>query len=462
MGRGCAESSEMDAPEIDVSDPQAPDLSTPKRPLDAALFRGISLVALFAAVAGAARVAQDALIAWRFGAGAQVDAYYFMVSLAAWPVAVALSTLTLLIAPVEAALQQGEPAAARRFRGELLGAALCAALAALPLAWWALDTIAGGPVSGLQRPTAAFASTGAPAMALVVSTGLLAAVLAAWMVALGRQSLTLVESVPSLVLIAALLLMPQPALYGATAAGIALQTLFMVLLLKRGRELPRPRLGLTSAAWSDFYQGGLLLLSGQMLFALVPLVDPFFAARLGDGVVAALSFANRLVLGLQGLVGLAIQRAGLPLLSRLMTTSPLAARAAVVRWAAIAAASGVFIGLIVAASADPLVALLFERGRFTAQDREQVATLLRYGMLQLPPFFAGLVVVTALASAGSRASLVIAAGLGLTSKILLSAVLVRFFGVSGLLVATALMYLITTAVAWSALVRGLGRVGCAV
>ena len=422
------------------------------RALDRTMARGMLVVALFAAVTGVARVGQDAAIAWRFGTGPMVDAYYFLVNLAGWPLAVALSTLTMLVAPTDAALRQSDPRAAQQFRGELLGAVLLAALLALPLAWWAMDAIAASPLGGLQRQAAAQAVTGVPAIVMAVPLGFVGALLTAWLVSAGRHLLTLLEALPALVLIVVLLLAPGPVLFWGTAVGVGLQLAAMALVLHLAHELPRPRLGLSSA-WSGFSRGALVLLAGQMLFALTPLVDLFFAARLGEGAVASLSFASRLVLGVQGLAGLALQRAGLPLLSGLMVTAPAESRRVALRWAALAGGAGVLIGLLVAALADPLVSLLFERGRFTAADREQVATMLRYGMLQMPPFLAGLALATALASARAGGYLALAGGVGLVVKLLLSVVLVARLGVVGLLLATALMYTATALTSWFALAR---------
>jgi peptidoglycan biosynthesis protein MviN/MurJ (putative lipid II flippase) len=188
-----------------------------------------------------------------------------------------------------------------------------------------------------------------------------------------------------------------------------------------------------------------------MLFALVPLVDPLLAARQAEGTVAALSFAMRLVLGVQGLAGLGLQRACLPRLSALMIEDPLKARAFTLRWAGIAAVAGAFIGVAVAAMAEPVVTLLFEHGRFTAGNSEQVAALLRLGMLQMPPFLAGLVLVASLASAHARRQMALIAALGMGAKLLLSLALVERFGVEGLLGATALMYALTALVAGLAL-----------
>src|SRR4029077_14839192 len=94
-----------------------------RKTFDRRLARGMFVVGSFAGIAGFAKLAQDATIAWRYGTGPVVDAYYFVASLAYWPVAIALSVLTLLIVPLEAKLQQaGSGDELRHFRGELLAA----------------------------------------------------------------------------------------------------------------------------------------------------------------------------------------------------------------------------------------------------------------------------------------------------------------------------------------------------
>lgn len=424
--------------------------------LDRTVARGVFVVAAFAVVTSIARLAQDAAIAWRYGTGPVVDAYYFVANLASWPVAVALSVLTLLVVPLEAGLQQaGNAGQLQRFRAELLGAVLVLAVVSFPLAWWLLTLVAGGPLGGLEPHTAALAVAGVPAIVAGVPLGLIGALLAAWLVSSGRHMLTLFEALPPLVLIIVVLLVPGTVLFWGTAAGVALQTIVMVAALAASQTMPAPRTGLSSAAWRGIGAGALMLVIAQVISALLPLVDAFFAARLGEGTLATLNFANRMVLGIQGLAGLALQRVGLPVLSRLVATSPAQARLAALRWAGIMAGAGLLVGCVVALLADPLVAILFERGRFTAADREQVASLLRWGMLQLVPFLAGVAVVTALASASAWSSLAAAAALGLVVKVVASALLAADHGAVGLQVATALLYATTTTVAWVALRRRL-------
>jgi putative peptidoglycan lipid II flippase len=435
--------------------PAAPHPSGEQRALDGALLRGMGTVALFVAIASLVKLAQDAAIAWRLGTGASVDAYYFLLNVAGWPIAVSAALLHYLVAPADAHLRSIDPVAARQFRAELLGVTVLLAVLLLPAAWWVMRALAGSPAGGLDSAAAAQAAAASGALAGIVSLGLVGAVLAAWLVAAGRHVLALVEGAPALVVLVLVVAVPGNVLFWGTTAGFGLQVLLMIWLLRRGGELPSPRLGRSSLHWETFSRGALLLLAAQSLLAFVPLIDTFFAARVGQGTVAALGYTNRLVLGLQGLAGLALQRSGLPLLARLSVHSRAATRQATLRWAAAATALGAVAGGLVAVLADPLVALLFERGGFTAADTARCATLLRWGMLQMPVFLASMALVTGLASVDARRAIALLAVVSVAVKLLASVVLVPWFGAAGLMVATACMYAAATATAWFALRRHL-------
>lgn len=425
--------------------------------VDRAMARATVVISLFAAIAGVSRVAQDAAIAWRYGAGPIVDAYHFTLNLVNWPAAVVLSMLTLLVPPAEASLRRQGEGPVTLWRSELFGWTLLVAALALPVAWGALHVLMASNLSGLQPSAAAFATSGVPLIVLAVPLGLVGAVMSAWLIAIKGRVLTLLEALPPIAMVVLVLVSSDLVLFWGTALAAALQVLALTYVLRRNQALPRPRLAMSSDEWDGFRRGALTLLAGQMLFALTPLVDPFFAARLGEGQVATVSYANRLVLGLLSLTGLGLQRAGLPLLSQLVANNPAEARRTVLRWSVAAAVTGSLIGALVAALADPLVAAIFERGQFTAQSREQVATLLRYGMLQVPLFLVGLVMVTALASERALGFLAIVTAVGLLTKLVFSALLVPSLGVPGLVLATTLMYLATAVMAGFALRMRLAR-----
>jgi peptidoglycan biosynthesis protein MviN/MurJ (putative lipid II flippase) len=418
------------------------------------LLRGAASVGVFAALAGAARVAQDAAIAWRYGAAPVTDAYFFLLNIVSWPVAIALSTLTFVVAPAEAALRVIDERAVERLRAGLLALVLVASLVALPLMYGVLQTIVTLPAIGLKPAAADATRHAARGLFAVTAFGLVAALLTAWLVSSARHVVTLLEALPAVVLVVVLAVAgpaPGGALFWGTTAGFAVQVLVSGWLLHADRALPRPRVGFGSLTRPGAWHGGVALLASQVLFALVPLVDQLFAARMGEGAVASLGYANRLLLGLLGLTSLAVQRAGLPLLSQLAATSPTAARGLAVRWAWRAAALGALLAVAVATLADPIVRLLYERGQFGAQDREVVASLLRYGTLQLPIYLAGTVAVTALAALGRHAMLAWAAVAGLAAKVAANVALAGDVGLIGLQLATAAMYGLTTTLALVAL-----------
>jgi peptidoglycan biosynthesis protein MviN/MurJ (putative lipid II flippase) len=88
--------------------------------------------------------------------------------------------------------------------------------------------------------------------------------------------------------------------------------------------------------------------------------------------------------------------------------------------------------------------MLFERGAFTAQDTALVTDVFRWGVLQIPFYFTGLVLVQLLASQGRYTIIAVLAASNLAVKVLLNLSLSAWMGVAGIALATGVMY------AWSA------------
>lgn len=419
------------------------------------LLRHVVTVGLFAAGAGALRIAQDIAIAWRYGAGPMTDAYFFVLNIVLWPVAVALSTLTFMVAPAEASLRVNAARAVEGFRAELLALVLGISLVALPLMYTALQKIVTLSAVGLAPATAEATAQATGAMFAVTALGLVAALLSAWLISSARQVVTLVDAFPALVL-ASLLAAAGPApagvLFWGTTAGFTLQLLVLMLLLRGDNALPWPRFSFASAGWRGAWRGSTAILVGQVLFALVPVVDQLFAARMGAGAIASLGYANRLLLGLLGLTALVLQRASLPVLSRLAAMSPIAARHAAMRLLLPAAGIGTLVAGTAALLADAIISLLYERGQFGPDDRAFVASVLQYGTLQVPFYFVGIVATTALAAVKDYAALAQAAAIGFVVKVAANTAFAAA-GPAGLQLATAAMYGVNAAFVWWALQR---------
>jgi peptidoglycan biosynthesis protein MviN/MurJ (putative lipid II flippase) len=103
---------------------------------------------------------------------------------------------------------------------------------------------------------------------------------------------------------------------------------------------------------------------------------------------------------------------------------------------------GLALGVAAAAwiAAPMIVQVLFQRGAFSVEDTTLVAAYLKLGLLQMPAFFGGIVLVQWLLASGRYKSVVLASFAALVTKLLLNFALVKEFGGTGIMLATAGMY----------------------
>ncbi|MEO5672871.1 MAG: lipid II flippase MurJ [Ramlibacter sp.] len=410
--------------------------------------RGMAWVALFVLVSSLARAAKEMAIAYRYGVSAEVDAYLFIFNLVSWPVAVWFSLLTVVLVPMASRIRQdacgveGLP----RFRGELLGLALAVGLALLVVAWLGLPLLLKSPWSGLAPATLAIALPMVPALALLAPLGIVISVFSAWMLAASRHQNTLMEGIPSLAVLLALLAFSgggtEPLVWG-TVAGFALHLAGLAVPLARQGEIAAPRFSRASPHWKPFWQGFGLMAAGQTLMSFTGVIDQFFASHLGTGAVATLGYANRILALLLGLGAVAVSRATLPVFSDMQAQAGEQLRRVAAHWARLLFAVGVVAVLAAWWLAPWGVQILFERGAFVASDTVLVADILRLGLLQLPFYFSGLVLVSLLVSLQKYRSVATVAAINFVVKVAANVVLAGMFGLQGIVLATALMYLVS-------------------
>ena len=113
--------------------------------------------------------------------------------------------------------------------------------------------------------------------------------------------------------------------------------------------------------------------------------NKLFGARIGEGAVALLGYGRQLMLTPVGVIGQSIAIAALPTLSALWARRQLEELNALVLGTL---QSGLGLALLAGAVtfvlADPLVVLVFQRGRFSAEDGAAVAQLLRVFSFAVP------------------------------------------------------------------------------
>jgi putative peptidoglycan lipid II flippase len=270
--------------------------------------------------------------------------------------------------------------------------------------------------------------------------------------------LDLLEGVPALAIALAVLMLPgggiEPLVWG-TLAGFAFHLTSLAIPLARRGEIEAPRFARQSPHWSPFWQGFGIMLAGQALMSFVAIIDQFFAAHLGTGAIATLSYANRILALILGFGATAVSRATLPVFSKTEAKGSAQGRRLASHWVRLLFLLGVIAMIVAWGSARWAVELLFERGAFTLQDTLAVTGVLRYGLVQLPFYFAALVLVSYVSSQRRYTLLFWSGVIGLGSKILGNMVLIPLFGINGIAMAWGPVYAINALVFWFAIGRSL-------
>ena len=405
--------------------------------------RGVLTVAFFAVIGKSVGAAKEMAIAWRYGISPIVDAYLFVFNLAQWPVTLFYGVITAVLVPLSAKIKQEDPGGVPLFRSELFGAVLLIAAILGLLGWLGLPWLVEQPWVGLNASQQTLAVRFAPWFAWVIPFGLVYGLLAAWTMAGNRHINTLLDSLPALGLLIAVLLTGgiAPLIVGILV-GFILQPFLLSALLYRRGEIERPVWGLRSPWWRVFWAALTVMLLGQFLQSLTGIIDQFFAAHLGSGELATLGYSNRILALVNAIGAMAIGRALLPVLSQTYARGGSVRRRSM-QWAGVffllgggAAALGILF-------APEIVSLLFQRGAFGVNDTYRVSRVLRVAFLQMPFYFGGLVMVYALLSQGRQASVAVLAGVNLLVKALFGWFFVVYLqkGLQGLMLSTAIVYL---------------------
>ena len=234
----------------------------------------------------------------------------------------------------------------------------------------------------------------------------------------------------------------DPLIFGMLA-GLALQSGLIVAMTHRSEgAIGGVGLGRRSPEWRTLYGALLLVAAGQVVMGVVVPIDQAFAAALGGGAIAAYGYANRIIALLLAFGPVVIGRAVLPVISELAADREFElGRKHSLKWAWLMFAVGIGALLIGWLLAPWVVRLLYERGAFGADESAVVAEIVRYGLLQVPPFLGGLVLVQWFAALRRYDVLLGAAILALAIKLVLNLLLVPGWGMAGLMLASAGMYL---------------------
>jgi putative peptidoglycan lipid II flippase len=354
-----------------------------------------AVAVLLAASVALSRVlgyARDAVIAWRLGVSAEVDAYrasFLLPDLMNH--LLAGGALSIAFIPMYARVRREQgPAAASHLLAVVLGTTTAAAAAVTALLWAAtpalVEQMFGFERAGLDL-TARLTRIVLPAQLFFIAGGILRGAL---MAEERFVSQALAPLIYNLGIIAGGVLLggrlgAEGFAWGALA-GAALGALLPSLFEARAAGIPlRFAVAPRDRQLARYLWLALPLMLGVSLLTVDEWYDSVFGSRLGAGAVAALGYARRLLQLPVGIIGQAIGTAALPFLTRLWHERRLAE---LDRLLLTALRGGVALAVLAAAAlfalAEPAVAVLYERGEFGAGDTARVARLLQLFALSAP------------------------------------------------------------------------------
>lgn len=404
---------------------------------------GMLTVGGFLLAAKAIGLAKEMLVAWRYGVSELVDAYLLVFNLSQWPVAVLGGALVSSLIPLIARIRREKPEALELFRRELLGQLFVFGLLLALVGYWLLPWLFQQAWLDLTDSQQNMALEFNSYLIWLIPVALVARLAAAWLMEQTSHLNSLLEAMPALCIGGLVIFYSdaEPLIWG-TVAGFVLQ--MGLLLWRSGRldGLVKPALSLRSEYWKPFMLGSLLLVAGQAFMSAVAIADQFFAARMEAGAISTLGYSNRLLALLMGLGATTIGRAILPVLSRISSESSGKAYDFGRKWFWLLLGLGLAMGAAIYPVVSLLVELIFERGSFSANDSASVSEVIEFGLVQLPFYFASMVIFYALLSQRRHVAFVMLGLLGFVCKLIASAGFVSLWGLQGLMLATALTYFV--------------------
>jgi putative peptidoglycan lipid II flippase len=402
--------------------------------------------------------AKDWLVARRFGAGDELDAFLVAFLIPSFAVAVLANSFASAFVPsyLRVVEHQGR-AAAQRLVARLLGVAsvvliavtlLLAGGARFVLPWIGsgfdaeklalcesllyvvlgilvvsgFSAIFGGVLNALEH----FAMPALAPMAIPVSS-----VLVFWS---GQQRLGIY------------------ALAAGTLLGFILECVLLGVAMYRYGLLPWPRWRGVEGSLHHVGWQYVTVAIGALLMNSSTVVDQSMAASLGSGNISILTYANKIVALVLTIVAVSLSTVLFPRFSRMITAGQWGQLKRTVRgYTQLILLGSIPIMILLALLSEPLIRLLFERGAFTPQTTAEVTKVQLCLLLQFPFYVLAMLGARLLSALDANQTLLRISAMNLAINIAGDYLFMHWFGVAGIAVSTSLVYLLASLAIFSAI-----------
>ncbi len=235
------------------------------------------------------------------------------------------------------------------------------------------------------------------------------------------------------------------ALAAGTLVGFVLEGLLLVAAAWWLRLLPWPHFHWREREISAVGRQYLPVMLGGVLMSSSLVIDQAMAASLGSGDVSVLHYGGKLISVVLAVVAISLSTVLFPRFAHLIA----AGRAReLMRTFTLYAGGIVLLSLpgiaILALFSEPLVRLLFERGAFTPEATLAVSRVQMWLLLQIPFYVVVMLGARVLSALDANATLLRISALNVAVNVVGNYLLMRQFGVSGIAMATSVMYLVAT------------------
>ena len=226
--------------------------------------------------------------------------------------------------------------------------------------------------------------------------------------------------------------------YSTLAGSLIHAGIVAVMMDTHGYRFRLRWYGMTEAAREVVHQYGPVLLSAVVASSGL-IVDQSMAAMLPAGSVSALVYANRFVSVVITLLAGAVSTAVVPYFSRMIAHSDWAGCRHTLRtWAWLTVVVSAPVAALLIAGAHFVIRITLQHGAFVTSDTAVVTRVLAMYALQIP-FYVGSRVFFRFIVAMRRTDLIFYCGvINLALDVVLNLVLMRWFGVAGIALATSL------------------------
>jgi len=415
------------------------------------IFSGVLVVAFITLIVKFMGAAKELVVAGYFGTGDMVDAFLFAFLLPSFAINVLAGSFSAAMMPTYIRIRnnKGEEAARQLFSSLMLIGVLFLLVVVAVLAVFApalLSLLGSGFNEQTMALTQALFYWLLPIVMLSGTGHLFATIINAG----ERFAIVALAPVitPLCAVVALILLVDVWGIYALAVGfvlGAGIELFILIITAARHNILVLPQWNGMTEELRTVIRQYTPLLAGTFLMSSTWIVDQSMAATLESGSVATLNYANKVVAMIIGIGAMAVGTAVLPHFSRLVGSKDwIGLRHTFRTYTWLILFTTVPITALLFLFSEPIIELLFERGAFTAEDTLQVAQVQVFYLLQLPFYMLGILGVRLISALAKNEILLKISFVNLVVNIIGNYLFMQYFGVAGIALSTAMVYLLST------------------